>query len=350
MTVFAWIQSRGQATVALGGLVIVGIVLAITGPGLAHLYSTTVAGCTAHGDCSLAGSAYLQSDQTLRSALKALIVVAPGILGIFLGAPLVAHELESGTFRLAWTQSVTRNRWLLTKLAVVGILTMAAAGLLSLVITWWSSPLDRVSESVFATFDQRGIVPVGYASFAFALGVTAGVLTRKTVPAMAATLVTFVGARVAFTTWIRPHIFSPLHHVYAITAQTFIGYGNSSPGAPDTLIPGPPPIANGWINSVQILDNSGHSLTPQVVQKACPQLSSLGPPVDSSGAHRAVLAHGSADFQACGVKLASRFHELVAYQPSSRYWPLQWSELAIYLAFAVALCGLCVFLVRRRFT
>jgi hypothetical protein len=57
----------------------------------------------------------------------------------------VARELETGTYRLAWTQSVTRTRWLAVKLGVVGLTSVAVAGLLSLMVTWWSSPIDRAN-------------------------------------------------------------------------------------------------------------------------------------------------------------------------------------------------------------
>ena len=109
--------------------------------------------------------------------------------GLFWGAPLVTRELEAGTFRLAWNQSVARTRWMAVKLAAVGLAAMLTAGLLSLMLTWWSGPVDtalalksgnsisfiRVGPVLFAV---RGIAPVGYAAFAFVLGVTAGVLVR----------------------------------------------------------------------------------------------------------------------------------------------------------------------------
>ena len=81
---------------------------------------------------------------------------------------------------------------------------MAVAGVLSLMVTWWSSPLDRVRMTPFASFDQRGLVPVGYAAFAFVLGVTAGVLIRRTLPAMATALGGFVAARLVVAHWGRP--------------------------------------------------------------------------------------------------------------------------------------------------
>lgn len=143
-------------------------------PGLAHLYGTSVATCQAHGDCPAVTSAFLLNDRALQIALRFPIIVLPGLLGIFWGAALIARELETGTFRFAWTQGITRTRWMAVKLGVAGLASMAVTGLLSLLVTWWSSPLDTVSADPFGTFDERGLAPVGYAAFAFALGVTAG--------------------------------------------------------------------------------------------------------------------------------------------------------------------------------
>ena len=88
---------------------------------------------------------------------------------------------------------------------------MAAAGLLSLMATWWASPIDRVNANRLSpgVFAARDIVPVSYAAFAFAVGVTAGLIIRRTVPALAATLAAFFGARLAMTYWVRPHFATP---------------------------------------------------------------------------------------------------------------------------------------------
>ena len=69
------------------------------------------------------------------------IACLPALIGACWGAPLVARELETGTFRLAWNQSVTRTRWLAVKLAVVGLTTMAVTEGLSLMQAWWAAPL-----------------------------------------------------------------------------------------------------------------------------------------------------------------------------------------------------------------
>ncbi len=97
-------------------------------------------------------------------------------------APLVARELETGTFRLAWTQSVSRSRWLVVKFALVGGAVSALAGGLSLMAAWWANPINVLNENRFspANFGVFGIVPFGYALFAFALAATAGLLFRRT--------------------------------------------------------------------------------------------------------------------------------------------------------------------------
>lgn len=210
-----------------------------------------------------ATTAFLGNDRALRTWLGILVIVMPGIIGIFWGAPLVAREIEAGTFRLAWTQSVTRTRWLTVKVGVIGLTAMAAAGLLSLMVTWWASPLDRVDMNLFGLFDQRGIVPIGYAAFAFALGVTAGVVIRRSLPAMAATLVVFVAARLAFVRLVRPHLLAPTVKTLALDPTTIGGYVSAN-GAPGNLVTNPPNIPNGWIYSDQIVDRAGHLLSPQI--------------------------------------------------------------------------------------
>jgi hypothetical protein len=352
---FTWLQSRGQTVVAFAGLAIVAVVLAVTGPHLVHLYDTTVANCRVDGDCAAASSAFLKEDRALQIALNALVVVIPGVIGLFWGAPLVARELEEHTFRLAWTQSVTRARWLATKLGVVGLVSMAVAGLLSLMVTWWSSPVDRLSMSQFGSFDYRDIVPIGYAAFAFALGVTAGVLLRATLPAMATALAAFVFARLAMTHWIRPHLIIPAQqHLALDPASTGYGYeGFMLLGShQSTLEPAPPNIPGAWITSIQLVDKSGHGLTTQFLTRTCPDINGGGPGGGGSGggSHTRVSASAQQGLEDCVAKVGRTFHEVVTYQPASRYWAFQWYELAIYLGVAVVLGGCCLWWVRRRLT
>jgi hypothetical protein len=357
---FTWLQSRTQTAAAFGALAIMAVVLAVTGPHLVSLYNASVAGCAAHGNCPAASIAFLRNDGTLRTWLGVLTVVLPGLIGIFWGAPLVARELEAGTFRLAWTQSITRTRWLAVKLGVVGLASMAVAGLVSLMVTWWASPLDRVHMSLFGTFDSRDIVPIGYAAFAFALGVTAGVLIRRPLPAMATTLVAFVGARLAATYWIRPHLIAPLHANIAIGAASIVGYGSDSPGGQSSLQLASPNMPNAWIYSQQLVDKAGQPITAQFVQRTCPGVGGGGGGgpaggtsagsglLGSSGSHTHVSDSAQQAFHDCAVQVTARFHEAVIYQPASRYWTFQWYELAIFLGAALVLAGASIWWARRR--
>ena len=339
-----WRQFRTQAFVSAGVLVVLAAILALTGPHLVHLYNTTVANCASKGDCSAATNFFLGRDRLLQQ-LSLVVVALPAILGIFWGAPLVARELETGTFRLAWTQSISRSKWLAIKLAIVGLASMAVAGLVSLMVTWWSSPLDRVNMYAFGSFDERDIVPLGYAAFAFVLGVTAGVLIRRTLPAMATTLVVFVAVRLAAKQWIRPNFMSPKVLNGVLNAGS-MGFGSTN-GGPFVLEPQPSNIPGAWILSTQIVDKAGHGLTAQHLKTACPQLLA-GTPGGGGGNAVPVPAGAQRVLQDCVVKLSAQFHQLTSYQPASRYWTFQADELAVYLAAALVLAGVCFWWVRRR--
>src|SRR5690242_16054611 len=128
-------------------------------------------------------SAYGQTMLVLAAGLG----VVPPLIGAFWGAPLVARELESGTHRLVWNQSVPRRRWLAVKLTVLGLSSMAVAGVLGLLLTWAAAPVDAALGDRFSTvlFGARGIAPIGYAAYAFTLGTVTGLLLRRTLPAMA---------------------------------------------------------------------------------------------------------------------------------------------------------------------
>ena len=322
---FTWLQFRAQAAVVAGAIAL----LAVAAAGPLH-----------------------RDDGSARLWLGVLVLVAPALIGMFWGAPLVAREFEDGTFRLAWTQSVTRTRWMAVKLAVVGLASMGAAGLFSLVVTWWSSPLDRADLNQFATFDQRGIAPIGYAAFAFTLGVLAGALIRRTLPAMFVTLAVFVAVRLTEFSWLRPRLLRPVLLNLALNPAS-TGYGQqgtlsvlfSSP----TLMPDPPNLPNTWITSLEIVNARGRALTTQVLNSACPGIGQGrgGGGGGGLGGHSKAPQAVVNRLQDCVAKIGTTYHEAVAYQPASHYWPLQWYELAIFLSAAVILATVCLWRIRR---
>ncbi|HEX3958650.1 MAG TPA: hypothetical protein VHZ03_18815 [Trebonia sp.] len=324
MTWLAWRQARTQIAVALA--------------------ATAVAA----GAATAAG----RGDSTLRPWLSVLVVVVPCILGVFWGAPLVAGELESGSFRLAWTQDVSRVRWLTTRLAVSGLAAMAVAGLASWLVTWWARPFDQEGMNQFGSFDSRDMVPVGYAAFAFALGMVLGTLVRKTVPAMAATLLAFTAARLAFRLLARPRLLPPVTRALALNPAT-TGYGSSGflPLMPaSTLQPAAPDLPNAWITSIAIVNGKGNGLTASELASTCPGIgdrAASGAPGAGGSGHMQAPQGVVTAMQECVSRIAATYHEAVTYQPASRYWPLQWYELCVFLAAALLLAGACAWRVRR---
>jgi hypothetical protein len=352
----AWRQFRTPAIVACAALILVAAFAALTGPDIAHAYTATMDACRKAGDCSSAAEAFARTDAVLRAAFGTLVTVVPALLGVFWGAPLIAREIEGGTLPLVWTQSVTRTRWLVVKLAVAGLACVLVAGVLSLVVTWWAHPLDRAGAVVYDTFVERDLAPIGYAALAFMIGVTAGILIHRTLPSMAVTLFVFVVARVGFTFGIRPRLIGPAHQTLALDPNS-TGFGSEiSPsiilnswfnGGPSSAMePDTPDIPNAWIYSTRVVDASGHDLTNKVLDADCPGVVSGGGPPAAPG-HVQVSEDARESLQKCVSKVGVTYHELVTYQPASRYWAFQWTELAIYGAAALLLGAFCVWWLRR---
>jgi hypothetical protein len=108
-----WRQFRAQAAMMAAALAVLAVILAVTGPGLADEYSNGIAVCTAQsGDCSDFLQSFFDGHRGAFLAVTAVVLVLPALIGVFWGAPLIARELEAGTHRLVWNQSVTRIRWL----------------------------------------------------------------------------------------------------------------------------------------------------------------------------------------------------------------------------------------------
>jgi hypothetical protein len=342
-----WRQSRAQTMVAIAALAALAIALAITWPHLADLYqSSGLVACRGHVGCSNAATTFINGlagstiDGFLFNLCIGVLYLAPALIGVFWGAPLITRELETNTFRLAWTQSVTRSRWVAVKVGAIGLATMATAGLLSLMTTWWAGPVDRalplgggnVGKGLGAfgrlsplLFGVRGIAPIGYAAFAFALGVTAGVLIRRTLPAMAVTAGSFAFVQIAWPNWIRPHLITPLTKMGPITPakiSSLMISGNHMRLTAAVNLPG------AWILSRRAVTAAGRTFTGPV-PGAC-------------------QAQG---IQACNAAVG-RLHlkQIVTYQPASRFWEFQWYETAIFLAAALVLAALSFWWVRRRLT
>lgn len=355
-----WRQFRTPAAVAALALLAVAVVAAVTWPDLSRAEQAMVSVCRRGGDCRAATAALARSRGALVNGFGTLVTLAPALAGAFWGAPLVAREVEVGTLPLVWTQSVTRTRWMLVKLAVLGTASVAVTGLLSLVVTWWTAPLDAAAATRYATFAQRDVVPVGYALFAFALGVATGVLLRRAVPAMAVTLAAFTAVRVCTTFGLRPRLLAPEHRVLALDpASTGLGEAISpsiivdswfNGGKTSALDPATPVMPDTWIRSTRVVDAHGHDLTDAVLNATCPTVvrGGGGGGAPAAPGHVPVPEAAQHAFQSCVSRIGATYHELVTYLPARHYWALQLAELGVYLGAAMLLGALTVWWVRRR--
>lgn len=334
MTWFTWRQFRTQTWVTVGALAIVGVLLVVTGRGIVKAYAdANVAAC--HTDCADAIGSFLRqvragTSGTVYKLATGIMYVVPAVIGIFWGAPLIARELESGTHRLAWNQSVTRTRWLATKLAVVGAAAAATTGLLSWAVTAWAHHIDRANGDRITplVYGARGVVPIGYALFAFTLGVTAGMLIRRTVPAMAATLAIYAAATVSMPLWVRQHLAPARHATPALDMSALQEFHQSRTGQMRVSGSGGP--SDAWLLSNRTITPTGQVFTGPANPQYCG------------------IDHGPKGCMDWVGSLGLR--QDITYQPASHFWPLQWTEAGIFVAVAVLLAGFCFWWTRRRLT
>ncbi len=363
MTWFTWRQFRTQAFEVAGVLVALAVAFLITGLHLYHVYDTAVKHCPGHGDCGSVISAFENSNQFLQHFIQAGGILIPALIGAFWGAPLLAREFESGTFRLAWTQSVSRTRWLMVKLAVVALAGVVTEALFTAIATWWARPFDHLNNLPFSVFDTRDIAPIGYALFAVTLGAVIGLLLRRTVPAMALTFAAFAGVRILFTDYVRPHFASPLRYTTGFVAP----FESSSGGAPSAIVKSGP-NSNAWILSNTTLNSAGKviGVNGGLGPNGEFNVSSVGPHRDSIGGlgicpnrFPSPPAHLVGQEVHVGVDPAmmkamttciNSFHlqSVFTYQPASRFWMFQWYELGSYVVLSALLVSLSVWWIRRR--
>ncbi|MEU7853416.1 ABC transporter permease [Nonomuraea sp. NPDC049141] len=343
-----WRQFRGAAVMMAGLLVILAVVLALTGPKLAADYSTGIAGCVQDDSCGRFYDRFFGEYDTPFMALSLVVLLLPALAGLFWGAPLITRELEAGTHLLVWNQGITRGRWLAVKLGLTGLVAAAAAGLCGLVVTWWSGPLDKSAPGDLAlmaplVFGARGIAPLGYAAFAFVLGVTVGMMVRRTVPAMAITLAVFVAIQLAMPMLVRPHLMAPVTSTFELSEANVDGLGiNRERGGYvevrlNNSVPGD---AGAWVLSSGILDPSGRPVAGPEPGVGLVQISTTSGPCSPSGQQ---------GMGACPAEINRLgYRQQATYQPLNRFWPFQWIETGIYALLTLGLTWLCFWWIRKR--
>jgi len=329
----SWRQHRMQLSVTAGILAVLAALMLPSGASIASYFrSSGLASCLAvpGKNCGDASQLF-SSHYTGLSFTVPLFLVLPVFIGIFWGAPLVSREIERGTYRLAWTQSISRTGWAVTNIVILSGSAVLAAGALAWLVTWWSqyfvaSSDDRLSPGVF---DLRGVVPVAYTLFALAAGVAAGTFIRKTLPAMLASVGIYGAVRIAIDLWVRKRYATPLTIDYSFFAK-----GDPHPGSGD------------WMLSTKTLDAAGHLLGNgsvldfNILSQRCP---SLIPPAGSAGAP---IPPSQPAVQQCIQEIG--LHIQSVYQPGSRFWSFQLTESAIFVALSLLVFALVIWRIRTR--
>ena len=308
-----WRQHRLQLLIGAGVLTSVALAALVTGLPIRTAYhrealSSCLPPATRSG-CDII-IRHFQAEFGSGVRVAQFLILLPALVGAFIGAPLLARELEHGTYKLAWTQTVTRRRWLLSKTMLLAVAVLVGALLLSAVIMWWRRPFDSVDGRMSPSgFEVEGLVVPAYAVFALTLGVFAGAALRRSIPAIFAALVAFLGTRVAVTQLLRPHYRPPVHE----TAPSLTPGGH----------------AQDWVLSNSLVDAVGRHI--------------------SSGREDLAILHAQnarIDPQEYLVSLGWR--RSVSFQPADRFWTFQMIEAGIFIAFAVATLLLTLWLLRRR--
>jgi hypothetical protein len=312
VTWLAWRQQRTEMLVAALVLALLAALLVPTGLHMDSVYAHDhLATCVTQpkGSCGSAISSFDHRFEHL-GGLLAWLNLVPGLVGILLAAPFVL-ELEHGTFRLAWTQSLTRRRWLSTKLALIGLGALAAALVMTLLMTWWRAPLDhlhgRMEQNVF---DFEGVVPFAYILFAVALVLAIGAVLRRTVLAIGLASLGYLALRLSVQTWIRQNYVAPVRRVWPVGQA------------------GPVNLDKAWNLQSGPSDRYGHPLAnANTIFATCARDPKR---LDSTCAR----AHG--------------IYNLAVFQPASRFWLFQGIETAIFGGLALILLALAVWWTQKK--
>lgn len=260
--------------------------------------------------------------------------VLPALVGAFIGAPLVARELETGTFRYAWTQGFGRTRLTVAKLGLLAVAIALVALAFSGLVSWYSqpvtnaihhsSPLDSMDPTVF---DLLGLAFAAWTLAAFAIGVLAGVLIRRVVPALVATLAAWGGLAFGTGAWLRQHYATP------VTTPT------------NHLTPTALSGVHGWVLGLEWA-RSGRPASLAMVNQTLKAigLKALGP----LSFEPAGPATGTGPVNPGSYLMQHGYSLLIIYQPDSRFWTFQWIEAGWLLGLSLLCFAATVWLVRRR--
>jgi hypothetical protein len=303
---------RSELFIVVGVLALAAALLVPTGLHMASVFDRNGVGrCVTQSSpgCSATIAAFQQRFDSLGSLMSWFNLV-PGIVGALLAAPLVL-DFENATFRLAWTQSVSRRRWVLSRLLVVLLTALAVSLVFTTLMTWWRGPLDSVGERLSDGFEFEGLAPASYTLFAAALVLAVGVVLRRTATAIGVGIVGFLAMRIAVDGWVRPHYLEPVRRSWTT------GTGPNLHGA--------------WLieETSRFERLHGHVADPGAIA-ACLDPGKKFPDAACLATHGIV------------------FVRTAVYQPASRFWVLQGFEAALFAGLAVALAAFSAWWIQRR--
>ena len=230
----------------------------------------------------------------------------PALIGAFVGAPMLAREIETGTFRHAWTQGFGRLRWTVAKLVLVGVAVAAIAGAFSVLVSWYYQPYFASGDgAVYSSpsplspglFDLRGVAFAAWTLIAFAMGAIAGMLIRRIVPAIVATLATYTGLALLAGNVLRQHYLTPL-----------VAKGSNLPNAAWIT-------SEWWTKAGKVAFTGRPHVT--LLQQLCPS-NFVSVPDGGIGVRGA--------FSPTTCLVQHGYTQWSDYQPASHYWPFQWIE------------------------
>lgn len=318
-----WRQHRfaiAGVLVALGGI---GLFMLSNGLAMHHAYHSMGLDTCGQLDgpgCQSRLTAFEQDYFRWADHLPHLVMLLPGLIGVFVGAPLVARELESGTFRFAWTQGRSRVQWIVTKLVLLGVGLTALALAFSALFTWWYGPFDVITGRMasYGGYEVSGLTFAARTLFGFTLGALLGLLIRRTVPAMAATAAAWTAAVVPSMLWLRPLIRQPITAIGAVAK----GIG---PGAG---VPFNATVVRHWFQNAA----GNHVDYFQLVQQASVTNGGTDPSPDQF--HAWTIQH--------------HYSQWVSYRPNGWFWHFQIVEASGYAILAVLLAVATVLILRRR--
>jgi hypothetical protein len=305
MTWVSWRLQRTETLIALGILALLAAFLVPTGIQMANAYHHDgLAACLSINTSPTCGQKLGDFRQHFQSLLDLAnwFTLVPGLIGVLLAAPFIL-DLEHGTYRLAWTQSITRGRWLLGKLGLSVVAAVLAGGALSLLFTWWRAPSVHIDGRLeTGNYDSTGTVVIAYTLFALALALTLGAIWRRAAASLTVGFIGYFAARIFVDYSLRDHLVAPLRATYKGAQQ------------PNFLDNAHVISLEATIHGHQILGGGGFFFSSQ--KFAAPGMSNA-------------VVH-------------------VVYQPESHFWPLQLTETGLFVGLAAILILFAAWWTRRR--